>query len=204
MSVDFCKIFIRQMNFRIHVKWSGGNYLPIIIGANTSVKDLMQMLHFAVGPNEYFHFSFKNAHLNDDDDTPIHFYGIKDGDTIDADILKKANQGMTNRRLQKAIESILLESAKLTDSHLNHLEYSNDGLISEPEPCDSEDAMIVHDFPTVIPPTHKEISTEPIPHIFLEQNQALEKDTNKDQLYFQSTEEASHYMDEHSDQEWRW
>lgn len=192
------------MNFRIHVKWSEGNYLPIIIGANTSVKDLMQMLHFAVGPNEYFHFSFKNAHLNDDDDTPIHFYGIKDGDTIDADILKKANQGITSRRLQKTIESILLESAKLTDSHLNHLEYSNDCIISEPEPCDSEDAMIVHDFPTVIPPTPKEISTEPIPHIFIEQNQAREKDTNKDLVYFQSTEEASHYIDEHSDQEWRW
>lgn len=201
------------MNNHIRIQWPDGSFLPILLHSDATIKDLKNMLQFAFGPNEVLQFSINDFQISNDDDIPMRTYGIKDGDTIQACVLEPSPFYKSGFRLQKAIDSILLEAAKVSDTHMNQLESVNDTSLSEFEPSEPDLNFIVHEQATIIPSKTNEINSSPMPQLFPDTDR-FETDLftvktqngnyNQKPPLFNSIEEAGDYFCESkTDNEWK-
>lgn len=205
-------IFIFEMKNHINIQWPDGSFLPILLHSDATIKDLKNMLQFAFGPNEILQFSINDSQIINDDDTPMYTYGLKDGDTIHAFVFKPSPFYKGGVNLQKQIDSILLEAAKVIDTHMNQLESANDTSLSEYEPSEPDSNFIVHEQATIIPSKTDKINSSPMPQLFSESDR-FETDVSNPQMQnyntqkpplFNSIEEAGDYfLDSKTDNEWR-
>lgn len=198
----------------IRIEWPDGSFLPILLNPDATYKDIKNMLKFAFGPNEILQLSINNFQISNDDDTPMYMYGLKDGDTIQAFVLNPSNSCKGGVRLQRAIDSILLEAAKVSDTHMNRIESGNDTSLSEFEASEPDSNFVVHEQATIIPSKTKEINSTPIPQIFTDTDQFennLSTSQTQNRLYnnqkpplFNSIEEAGDYFcNPKPDSDWR-
>ena len=198
----------------IRIQWPDGSFLPILLHSDATSTDLKNMLRFAFGPNEMLQLSINDSQISNEDDIPMHNYGLKDGDTIQAIVLTSPHQNNGSPRLQKAIDSILLEAAKVSDTHMNQIESTKDTSFTEHETSETDSNFIVHEPATIIPLKTNEINSSPMPQIFLDTDR-LENTESSSQFQngiyhnqkpplFNSIEEAGDYFcDPKTDSEWR-
>ena len=198
----------------IRVQWPDGSILPILLNSDATTTDLKNMLRFAFGPNEILQLSINDFQISNEDDIPMYMYGLKDGDTIKAIVLTPPYRFNGGNRLQKAIDSILLEAAKVSDTHMNQLESTNDTPLSEPKPSTNDLNFVVHEQATIIPSKTDEINSSPIPQIFPDADRFENAETssqiqngtylNQKPPLFNSIEEAGDYFcNPKPDSDWR-
>lgn len=183
---------------KVLIQWSNGSMLPVLTKKSSKASDLLKLLRFACSSKEEIKLRFNGILLNPE--MTLESQSINDNAILNAAIIPKSP--IKSQQLDKKIQSVILEAAKIADRQhnlLNKCQYRYKQIDNSSSDNDYYEFFAYKDKKS------KKIASDPLPTFWgkedTETPNLLDVDISPN---IQSVEEAGKFLEKKGWSEWIW